>query len=250
MAEAVERFPASLPTATTRTSYARTLNRLTGLAGPRPVPELAPDDYAAVMAHMHGAAAATWNRHLSALVSFTTWAQRQDVLATNPARRLQRRKTARREDRAIPQARLEALFTDLGHALRERLLWRMLHETAARAEKILSLDIEDLDPHLRRARVTSKGGAIDYVHWATATARLLPRLVNGRTIRRGRELPDQLVAGDLRERAQLLLIATGPLDAAGFRRGGGWPLRRCRRGRTGRPVRPGAPIPRWLPAGR
>ncbi|MGW0476863.1 Tn3 family transposase [Streptomyces coeruleorubidus] len=40
------------------------------------------------------------------------------------------------------------------------------------------------------------------------------------------------------------------LDAAGFRWGGGWPVRRCRRGRTCRSVRPGVPIPRWPPAGR
>ncbi|MEV4115436.1 hypothetical protein [Nonomuraea sp. NPDC049695] len=31
-----------------------------------------------------------------------------------------------------------------------------------------------------RARVTSKGGALEYLHWATATARLLPRLLQGR----------------------------------------------------------------------
>ncbi|WP_218670977.1 hypothetical protein [Microbispora sp. GKU 823] len=51
----------------------------------------------------------------------------------------------------------------------------------ARAEEILSLDVEDLDPEFRRARVVSKGGAIEYVHWATATARLLPRLLSSRT---------------------------------------------------------------------
>ena len=48
-----------------------------------------------------------------------------------------------------------------GTALRERVLWRMLYETAARAEEILTLNIEDLDPEFRRARVTSKGGAIE-----------------------------------------------------------------------------------------
>jgi integrase len=67
------------------------------------------------------------------------------------------------------------------YGLRERLLWRMLYETAARAEEILSLNIEDLDPEFRRARVVSKGGAIEYVHWAAGTARLLPRLLSGRT---------------------------------------------------------------------
>ncbi len=43
----------------------------------------------------------------------------------------------------------------------------MLYETAARAGELLSLDIEDLDLEFRRGRVTSKGGAIEYVHWAT-----------------------------------------------------------------------------------
>ena len=140
-----------------------------------------PEDYAAVMGRWDGAAAATWNRHLSALTSFTAWAGRQEILTTNPARRLERRKPARRGDRAIPRARLDKLLTDDRHGLRERVLWRMLYETAARAEELLSLNIEDLDLEFRRGRVTSKGGAIEYVHWATGTARLLPRLLRGRT---------------------------------------------------------------------
>ncbi|MFI6802846.1 tyrosine-type recombinase/integrase [Streptosporangium canum] len=172
----------ALPVATTRRSYARTLVRLTAVTGPHhPVADLDCDHYAAVMTAWDDAAAATWNGHLSALISFTTRAQRQDLLATNPARRLNRRKTTQHGDRAIPQARLEKLFTDDRHPLRERLLWRLLYETAARAEEILSLNVEDLDPEFRRARILSKGGAVEYVHWATATARLLPRLRQGRT---------------------------------------------------------------------
>ncbi|WP_202125117.1 hypothetical protein [Actinomadura physcomitrii] len=48
----------------------------------------------------------------------------------------------------------------------------MLYETAARARarEILSLNIEDLDLEFRCTRVTSKGGAIEYVHWQTGTA--------------------------------------------------------------------------------
>ncbi|GAA3141392.1 hypothetical protein GCM10010466_35480 [Planomonospora alba] len=68
---------------------------------------------------------------------------------------------------------MEKLFTDPSHALRERVLWRLAYETAARAEEILSLNVDDLDLEFRRARVVSKGGAIEYVHWATGTARLL-----------------------------------------------------------------------------
>lgn len=93
---------------------------------------------------------------------------------------LQRRKAARRGDHAIPAARLEKLFTDDRHPLRERTLWRLLYETAARAEEILCLNVEDRDVEYRRARVVSKSGAVEHVHWATATARLLPRLLKGR----------------------------------------------------------------------
>ncbi|MFB9675713.1 tyrosine-type recombinase/integrase [Streptosporangium vulgare] len=181
-AAAVERFLDSINAATTRVGYAETLARLSAVTGPHhPVAALSPEQYAAVMDRWKTAAAATWNRHLSALCSFTAWAQRQELLATNPARRLERRKSARRGDRAVPRTRLETLFTDPAHALRERLLWRLLYDTAARAEEILTLNVEDLDLEFRRARVVSKGGAIEYVHWATPTARLLPRLLAGRT---------------------------------------------------------------------
>jgi integrase len=67
---------------------------------------------------------------------------------------------------------------DIG--LREKTLWRMLYESAARAGEVLALDIEDLDLANRRARVRRKGGAIDIIVWQTGTARLLPRLIKGR----------------------------------------------------------------------
>ncbi|OLT35747.1 hypothetical protein BJF79_32050 [Actinomadura sp. CNU-125] len=101
VAAAVGRYLDSIPAATTRASYDDTLARLIDVAGgAAPVADLAPEDYAAVMDRWNGAAAATWNRHLSALTSFTAWAQRQELLETNPARRLERRKSARRGDRA------------------------------------------------------------------------------------------------------------------------------------------------------
>ena len=180
VAEAAGRYLDGVHATTTRASYAETLARLAAIAGQRDAGTLQPEDYAAVMERWDAAAAATWNRHLSALTSFTAWAQRNEILATNPARRLERRKPARRGDRSIPRTRIEKLLADDRHGLRERVLWRMLYETAARAEEILTRDVEDLDPEFRRARVTSKGGAVEYVHWATGTARLLPRLLRGR----------------------------------------------------------------------
>lgn len=49
----------------------------------------------------------------------------------------------------------------------------MLYETAARAEEILGLDVDELDLRNRRAKVHRKGGAADVIVWRTATARLL-----------------------------------------------------------------------------
>ncbi|MEU4703896.1 site-specific integrase [Nonomuraea dietziae] len=50
-------------------------------------------------------------------------------------------------------------------------------ETAARAEEILALNVEDLDLEHRRAPVRSKGGATEWVYWDSGTAHLLPRLL-------------------------------------------------------------------------
>jgi integrase len=149
---AVERYLDSIKTRTTRSSYAGTLGRLVSHAGGRDTASLLPEVYAAVMAKWDDAAAATWS------------AASPPAAAIGPS-----------------PARLDKLFTDDRYGLRERVLWRMLYETAARAEELLSLNVEDLDLEFRRGRVTSKGGAIEYVHWATGTARLLPRLLRGRT---------------------------------------------------------------------
>ena len=59
----------------------------------------------------------------------------------------------------------------------------MLYETAARANEILALNIEDLDLARKRAAVIGKGGHREVVVWASGTARLLPRYLAGR--RRG-----------------------------------------------------------------
>jgi len=55
------------------------------------------------------------------------------------------------------------------------------HKTAARANELLALDVKGLDLANRRARVHSKGGAVEWVFWQTGSAQLLPRLLVGRT---------------------------------------------------------------------
>jgi integrase len=60
--------------------------------------------------------------------------------------------------------------------LRERTLWRLLHESGAGATAVLSLNVENLDLGDRRARAGQT-----WVIWRSETARLLPQLVAGRT---------------------------------------------------------------------
>lgn len=56
-----------------------------------------------------------------------------------------------------------------------------LSDMALAQSTMARTSIEDLDLEFRCGRVRSKGGAIEYVHWATGTARLLPRVLRGRT---------------------------------------------------------------------
>jgi integrase len=52
---------------------------------------------------------------------------------------------------------------------------------AARAGEVLSLNVEDLDLEDKRARVVSKGGDVEWLHLQAGSARLLPRLIAGRS---------------------------------------------------------------------
>jgi integrase len=90
---------------------------------------------------------------------------------------LARRRPRPDRARALSVAEVEQLLTREDISLRERTLWRMLYETAARSAELLALDVENLDLPNRRAKVRRKGGALDWIIWQTGTARLLPRLL-------------------------------------------------------------------------
>ncbi|MEV6868068.1 hypothetical protein AB0M44_44695 [Streptosporangium subroseum] len=55
-------------------------------------------------------------------------------------------------------------------ALRERTLWRLPYESAARSSEILGLDVDELDLRNRWARVRREGGAADVIHSALTHA--------------------------------------------------------------------------------
>ena len=106
--------------------------------------------------------------------------RRQPAARPGPAG--QRRTAPRAPQRhpRVPRPAIDRALTRRDVPLREKTLWRMLYETAARASEVLALNIEDLDLDARRAPVRSKGGDTEWICWGSGTAHLLPRLIRGR----------------------------------------------------------------------
>jgi len=179
---AVDAFLAQPRPATTARTYARTLEHLARQLGrDRPLAGVGDDELAAAASQLWGALAPrTWNRHVATIRSFLSWCRRHGWSAGNLALRADRRAAPDDDIRAIPLPELERLWARADLPLRERALWRLLYDSAARAEEALGLDVGDLDLANRQARARTKGGHIRPLHFQTAAARLLARLTAGR----------------------------------------------------------------------
>ncbi|CAI7976793.1 Tyr recombinase domain-containing protein [Frankia sp. Hr75.2] len=135
---------------------------------------------AAYAARVSEVDADTVNRELAVVRAAVAWWRGQGWIDSDPTLGLERRPAPYDRTRALPREQVERLFR-LEAPLREKTLWRLLYESAARAEEVLCLNIEDLDLPNKRARTIAKGGAIEWIHWQSGTAQLLPRLIAGRT---------------------------------------------------------------------
>lgn len=181
---AVGEFLATLTPATSRT-YQATLRRLLTELDRRTVAEL---DTPAGAAALRGrfaelwdsTAASTWNRHVCAVRSTVAYWRGRGWLVGDPAAGLVLRRPARPRQRARGRGDIAELLRREDLPLRDRALWSLLYDTAARSAEVLALDVEDLDLRNRRASVRRKGGAPDVIAWHTRTARLLGRLVADR----------------------------------------------------------------------
>ena len=168
--------------ASTRRAYGRILRWVVTEFGSDSAPDMDPGRFAAwFTARWAGRSPSTWNVSLDAIRSAAAWWIQQDWITADPSRMLTRRRPRPDRARALSRAEVEQLLTREDVRLRERTLWRMLYETAARSAEVLALNVEDLDLPNRQARVRRKGGAVDVIVWQTGTARLLPRLLKGRT---------------------------------------------------------------------
>ena len=179
---AIDAFLAQPRPATTTRAYTRTLEQLAGQLGRgRPLTGLTDTELAEAASQLWGALAPrTWNRHLATVRSFLSWCRRHGWPAGTLQLRADRRATPGDDTRAIALPELERLWARPDIPLRERTLWRLLYDSAARAEEVLGLDIGDLDLANRQARATTKGGHARPLHFQTAAARLLAKLTAGR----------------------------------------------------------------------
>ena len=167
---------------TTARTYTGTLERLAARLGrDRSFAGVTDDELAGAAGELWGQLAPrTWNRHVATVRSFISWCRDHGWPAGDLRLAADRRPVAADDSKAIPLPELERLWGNRDIPLRERALWRLLYDSAARAESVLGLDVPDLDLANRQARAHVKGGDIHLLHFQTAAARLLARLIAGR----------------------------------------------------------------------
>ncbi|MGI5488837.1 tyrosine-type recombinase/integrase [Microtetraspora malaysiensis] len=166
------------------------------LGGSRLLAAVTDDEVGEALESLWGTAAVgTWNARRAAVLSWLAWCRERGHDA--PAVPGWAKRLAAPDSMTPVRSRMaiDRLIARREVGLREKTLWRMLYETAARAEEILGLNIEDLDFAGRRAQVKAKGArsrvrrrgqaredfVLETVFWDAGTARLLPRLLKGRT---------------------------------------------------------------------
>ena len=124
-----------------------------------------------------------------------------------------------------------------------------------------ALDVGDLDLGNKRARVVAKGGAVEWIHWQSGAAQLLPRLLRGRQVGpvflTDRRAPARTPALDVcpisgrarlsyRRAAELFTEATRALDSTGA----GWTLHQLRHSDLTHEAEDGASTPMLLARSR
>jgi integrase/recombinase XerC len=112
-----------------------------------------------------GAARTTLARRTSAAKTFTAWAMRRGLIASDPAARLQIPKSRRtlpavlRQDQALDAMAAAKSGAQQGDplALRDQLIVELLYASGIRVSELCGLDIDDVDMSRRLLRVLGKG---------------------------------------------------------------------------------------------
>lgn len=155
-----------------------------------------------------GAARSTLARRTSTVKTFTAWAARRGLLASDPGARLQLPKARRTLPAVLRRDQAQDAMTaaksgaqqDDPLALRDRLIAELLYATAVRVSELCGLDIDDVDSTRRVVRVVGKGN-------------------KQRTVPFGEPAADALQAWLARGRPPLATLESGPALLLGARGG-------------------------------
>ncbi|MET8564479.1 site-specific integrase [Streptomyces flaveolus] len=194
---AADVFLDSLGNANTLRSYGVGVGKTAERLGEaRPLAAVADDEIGGALEQLWGEAAVnTWNARRAAVLSWLGWCAERGYEGPQVPAWVKRMPPPDSDTPARSKIAIDRLIARREVHLREKTLWRMLYETVARAEEILSVNIEELDLAGRRAPVKAKGAqprtrrrgapreefVLETVYWDAGTARLLPRLIKGRT---------------------------------------------------------------------
>lgn len=131
-----------------------------------------------------GLARTTLARRAASLRTFTAWAHRTGLVATDPGQLL----ASPRPHRTLPAvlhadeaaAVMDAGASDLGAlARRDRLIVELLYATGIRVSELVGLDLPDLDRGRRVLRVLGKGAKERTVPYGLAAERALESWLSG-----------------------------------------------------------------------
>ncbi len=181
--------------------------------------------------------ARTANRELAILRSALTWWRAREWVTSDPTAGIRRRAATASGVEPLSEDQARAVLR-LRAPLREQALWHAVYDSGGGIERILTLDVPDLDPSGRRTHPRVPG---EPLHWRPTTGNLLALLAAGRPsgplFLTDRRAPAGTPACDrcrvtgrgrlsYRRAAELFTAATQGLDPAGR----GWTLRQLRRG--------------------
>lgn len=192
-------------TSATVESYRRKLGRLQRLLGDVPIDEITVHDLRRYVADlmaterrwvdhpMHepqpgGLSPATIASYVAHMKRFFAWLVEEELLATNPARRLKQPRTRAERHKAISRADLVRLLnttaTPAPADIRDRAIILFLADTGCRVGGLCGLRIEDVNLDAGLARLREKGGKVRFVPFRPMTARAIRAWLKARPDRR------------------------------------------------------------------
>lgn len=194
---AADRYLDSLGNPNTARNYGIGISKTVEHVGNgRPLESVADEEIGEALEQLWGSGAVnTWNARRAAVQSWLAWCRDRGYEGPSVPAWTKRLTPPDSDTPAHSKTEIDRLISRRDIHLREKTLWRMLYETAARADEILALNIEDLDFAGRRCQVKAKGAksktrrrgetredfALEPVYWDAGTARLLPRLLKDRS---------------------------------------------------------------------